>query len=304
MTNTPNPSKAEQVARTVENLRQAADGAPTPKGNAAYRDFNRRGLQARIADEINGAPTPGKKMLILKAARLAVETAQEMLNPHSQRSVRFPAAGSVDPRFCQELTTGEAREALDAVCLHEKSGSWPHRWLGYIAARLNLTHYSRGAGALRRFLDTASSRLYPQPVYDGQGGAYFPAAATTIPVGAPHTLKVGALPVDLGREAEFMTVSEIGKYYRKFCYFSCARAIQRQLPAAQQLMLVELDRIVREHPGVKNWIAAECRHIDEVSAHRPVRAKLSAQFSAKVLGALATVAESMVSSSSVSRHAT
>lgn len=290
MMNIRTPGKAEHVARTVEDRRHAADGAPTPKGNAAYRDFNVRSLQARIADELNGAPTAGERDLILEAARLAVETVQETLNPHSQRAIRPPVAGSYDQRFYQELTTGDARETMEAVCLHEKQGSWRYGWMDNIATWLNVTHYSRGARALRRFLNLTSAALYPQPFCDGLGGAYIPAASTTITVGVPHALKLDSLNVDLERAAEFMTVSEIGKYYRKFCYFSSARAFQRQLPAEQQVMLAELDRIVRDYPGVKNWIAAECRHIDEVSARRPVRAKLSAQFAGKVLGALAAAA--------------
>lgn len=158
MMNTPFPVKTDLIAKVTRKLIDVADGALTGKGYAAFRDYMIHSVKVIIADQLNRQDAVADKHLTLATARQAIRAVQETLNRNSQLSGYMPIDGSYDPDFYRELTTGETREALEMICMHDNEGSLSYRLLERLSCWGLVMHFSRGAKALRRYLVLAPTQ--------------------------------------------------------------------------------------------------------------------------------------------------
>lgn len=290
MTNTPLSIKAALIANVTRKLSDVADGALTTKGYAAFRDHAIHSVKAVVADQLNRQDAVADKHLTLATARQAIRTVQETLNRNSQASRQVLIDGSYDLDFYHELTTGEMREALELICLHDNEGSLSYRLFEKLCYWCDRTHFSSGARKLRRYLRYVAYSFHPESCRDSQGSCHAYLQLEHVHVGKRLTLKKEPFRCDDWQPSDFMSTSEIAHYFRKFCYFAINQRFQRELSPDQKMVLMELVRVARDNPNVKDFIAGEWRNIDELNLSRRVRTRLYEHVVHMVLGRLASVA--------------
>lgn len=254
---------ATNIARVTNDIEQAAGGAFTPKQLVAYKQFNIRALKALIADRVNSPHEINNKDAILNAVRLALHTVQSGLNRASLCAGAIAHAVQYDEILYRELTLGTARKMLDVICLHPNEASLMFRCTKAVKSFWRATHYAASAEHIRDFIDDVAYSFHPELRQDYLNIFFAIPLHWDIGFGTRVRFKHDALR-SLGDESGYpMTAQEAHANYRKFCFYVSARDFRRRLPKQQRLVLADIDRIARQHPGVKNFIARGIRLADD-----------------------------------------
>lgn len=268
---------AENITQVVRSIQQAAEGVFTRKQLAAYKKFNIAALKTLIADRFNDAPDEYSKDRVLNAVRRALAAVQCTLNRDGRSRRWDDPVREYDVSFYHELMTSSARETLEVICLHPnedgmifKGMRTAHGWLGAI-------HYAAAATSIIAFLDASAYNYHPQLHPDCMSIIFVPPFFRPMQVGRRVQLKPGACSTFAGVPFALMTPQEAERCYRKFCYFISGSDIRCALSATERSVLDEIDRLAREYPSVRDYIACGIRRADQLPASGPEKARRYAQ---------------------------